>query len=104
MKKASKPMTNVVSALTARTQLGQIMRRAANKNERFVVDRRGEPSIVIMSVSDYMATFAPEPGWLSSIRAESVKNRTDKLSMNEINKIVAEVRNGAKISVTPRTK
>jgi len=33
VKKAPRPMTNVVSALTARTQFGQIMRRAAAKNE-----------------------------------------------------------------------
>ena len=32
-------MPNVVSALSARTQLGQILRRVKTKNERFVVDR-----------------------------------------------------------------
>jgi prevent-host-death family protein len=45
-------MTNVVSALTARTQFAQIIRRATRKNERFVVGRRGEPSVVIMSAKD----------------------------------------------------
>ena len=45
-------MTNIVSALTARTQFGQIIRRATQKNERFVVGRRGEPSVVIMSAKD----------------------------------------------------
>jgi prevent-host-death family protein len=104
MKKAPKSMTNIVSALTARTQFGQIMRRASSKNERFVVDRRGEPSVIIMSVKDYMATFAPEPGWLATIRAESVKNGTDKLSMNEINKIVAEVRQSSKKKLTSRVQ
>ena len=34
-------MTNVISALTARTQLGQVLQRTAQKNERFVVQRRG---------------------------------------------------------------
>ena len=38
MKKAASSRTNVISALTARRQLGQIMRRAASKNERLVVD------------------------------------------------------------------
>ncbi len=99
MKKASKGMPTTVSALTARTQFGQIMRRATSMNERFVVGRRGEPSVIIMSVKDYIATFAPEPGWLANIRAESVKNGTDKLSMNEINKIVAEVRQSTKAKI-----
>jgi hypothetical protein len=31
-------MPNVVSALTARTQFGQIIRRVKERNERFVVD------------------------------------------------------------------
>ena len=71
MKKATAILTNVVSALTARTQFGQIMRCAAVRNERFLVDRRGEPAVIIMSVSDYMETFAPEPHRLSDIRANS---------------------------------
>ncbi len=54
-------MTNLVSALTARTQFGQILMRATQKNERFVVGRRGAPSVVIMSVRDYMRTCAPSP-------------------------------------------
>jgi prevent-host-death family protein len=54
-------MTNIVSALTARTQLGQILKRATNNNERFVVDRRGQPSVVIMSVKDYVDVIAPPP-------------------------------------------
>src|SRR5271165_5036279 len=104
MKKAAHPMTNVVSALTARTQFGQIMRRAAAKNERFVVDRRGEPVIIIMSVSDYMYTFAPEPNWLASIRAKSKERGTDKLSMTKINAMIGDVRRSAKKSVTNPAK
>ena len=63
MKKAVPCMTNIISALTARTQFGQTMSRAATRNERFVVDRRGEPAVVIMSVNDYVDNFAPEPDW-----------------------------------------
>lgn len=104
MKKTIKPTTNVVSALTARTQFGQIMRRASSRNERFLVDRRGEPSVIIMSVQDYIATLAPEPDWLAKIRAQSVKNGTDKLTMDEINNIVAEVRSSGAKKATARSK
>ena len=102
MKKAAKTTTNVVSALTARTQFGQIMRRASAKNERFVVDRRGEPSVIIMSVKDYMETFAPEPEWLSKIRARSTAHGTDKLSLAQINGIVREVRKSRAKQTTSR--
>ena len=71
MKQTAKPMNNVVSALTARTQLGQILKRATKNNERFVVDRRGEPSVVIMSIKDYVDTMAPAPTWLRDIQASS---------------------------------
>ena len=104
MKKVANTMTNVVSALTARTQFGQIMRRAAAKNERFLVDRRGQPAVIIMSVDDYMETFAPEPDWLSEIRAKSKENGTNKLSMTKINSIIAKVRRLAKKPVTSSTK
>ena len=85
-------MTNIVSALTARTQLGQIIKRATQKNERFVVDRRGEPSIVIMSLKDYVDTMAPSPQWLKDIQAGSRRKGLDKLNMRDINRIIAEVR------------
>jgi prevent-host-death family protein len=91
-----KTMTNVVSALTARTQLGQIIKRATQKNERFVVGRRGEPSVVIMSVKDYVDTLAPSPQWLQDIQVASKRRRTDKLSMRQINTVIAEARRGGR--------
>ena len=85
-------MTNVVSALTARTQLGQILKRATKNNERFVVDRRGEPSVIIMSIRDYVDTIAPTPKWLADIQAASKRRGTDKLSMRQINAEITRVR------------
>jgi hypothetical protein len=37
---------------------------ATRNNERFIVDRRGEPAIVIMSVQDFIRTAATRPDWL----------------------------------------
>jgi prevent-host-death family protein len=85
-------MTKVVSALTARTQFGQIMERATKNNERFVVDKRGEPTVIIMSLRDYIRAIAPPPEWLSEIRAESKRKGTDKLTMREINAEIAAYR------------
>lgn len=85
-------MTNVISALTARTQLGQIMRRATQKNERFLVDRRGEPSVIIMSVKDYIDTIAPAPKYLKGLWAEAKRKGLDKLSMRDIDREIAAYR------------
>ena len=89
-------MNNVVSALTARTQLGQIMKRATEKNERFVVDRRGEPTVVIMSLKDYIDTVAPAPEWLKNIQAEARAKGLDRLKMRDINRIIGEARDNAR--------
>jgi len=96
MKKASNRMTNVVSALVARTQLGQIMKRATQKNERFIIDRRGEPSVIIMSVKDYVDTIAPTPDWLKDAHAHAKKNGLDKLTQSDINDIIGDVRRNQK--------
>jgi prevent-host-death family protein len=82
----------IVSALTARTQFGQIMRRAGRDNQRFVVDRRGEPQVVIMGVKDFIKTIAPEKKVLAAIRAASRKNGTNKLSLREINREIRAYR------------
>ena len=85
-------MTNVVSALTARTQFGQIIKRATQKNERFVVDRRGEPSVVILSLNDYIKTFAPPPEELQAMQATAKRSGSNKLTQAEINRIVSTAR------------
>jgi prevent-host-death family protein len=82
-------MNNVVSALTARTQLGQIIRRTSKNNERFVVEHRGEPSVIIMSVKDYINTIAPTPDWLQDIGSEARRKDLNKLTMRQID---AEIR------------
>ena len=93
----TKRTQNVVSALAARTQLGQILKRASEKDERFVVDRRGKPSVIIMSVRDYIRNVAPTPAAYRAIREEAKQNGTSSLSMREIDaEIAAHRRQGKK--------
>lgn len=96
MNTASTP--KVVSALAARTQFGQIMQRAAQRHERFVVNRRGAPQVVIMGVKDFLRTIASEPEVLAAIRAEAKRNKTSNLSMRKIDREVAAFRRERKLS------
>ena len=82
----------VISALAARTQLGQIMRRARLEQTRFVVDRRGEPQVVIMGIKDFLDTIAPEKKVLAAIRAEARKKGKDKLTLRQINREIRSYR------------
>ena len=85
-------MTKKISALTARTQFGQIMNRAVERQERFLVDRRGEPAVIIMSVDDYLKTIAPEDRALKKIRDEAKRTGLDRLTMEEIDAEIAAYR------------
>jgi len=75
----------IVPALIARTQLGQILRRVRQNHERFVVDKRGEPQAVIMSVEEYLRNFARQPTALAQIQREAKAKRLDLLPLREIN-------------------
>ena len=82
----------IISALAARTQLGQIMRRARLDQARFVVDRRGEPQIVIMGIKDFLKTIAPEKKVVAAIRDAARKQGKNKLSMREIDREIRAYR------------
>ena len=84
MKRKTIQKATVISALTARTQLGQIMQRATDKGERFLVERRGQSAVVIMSVEDYAEVMSPAPGWLESAWKEARASGVDKLTTREI--------------------
>ena len=85
-------MTRKITAVTARTQFGQIMNRAVENNDRFLVERNGEPAVLILSVTDFVKTLAPTPDWLKDIHADSKRKGLDKLTMEEIDSEIAASR------------
>ena len=82
-------MDRRIDAHIARTQLGQIMDLAVKNNERFIVDRRGEPSVVIMSVQDFIRTAAPPPDWLTKAWAGAKRRGLDTLTLDDIDAEIA---------------
>jgi prevent-host-death family protein len=80
----SRPRARMVSALTARTQFGQILKRAGQNKERFVVGRRGEPQVVIMGIEEYVGNFAKPLPVVDEIRQEAKAQGLDKMTMREI--------------------
>ena len=88
----SRPITQVVSALTARTQFGQILRRAGKNKERFVVGKRGEPQVVIMGIEEYLRNFAKPLPVVEEIRQEAKAKGLDKMTMREINREIKRYR------------
>jgi prevent-host-death family protein len=87
-------MERRIDAHLARTQLGQIMDLAVKDNQRFVVDRRGEPAVVILSVGDYLRLATPVPDWLRDSWANARSNGLDRLSMKQIQDEIDRTRAG----------
>jgi len=85
-------MNRRVDAHLARTQFGQIMDRAVQNNERFIVERRGEPAVVIMSVQDFVRATAPAPDWLQKAWSGAKKRGLDKLTSQDIDDEIAAYR------------
>ncbi len=78
-------MERRIDAHIARTQFGQIMDLAIRQNERFIVDRRGEPAVVIMSVQDFIRTAAPPPDWLQKAWTGAKRRGLDVLTPDDVN-------------------
>ena len=82
-------MDRRIDAHIARTQFGQIMDLATKNNERFIVDRRGEPAVVIMSVQDFIRTAAPPPDWLQKAWTSAKRRGLDTLTPADVDAEIA---------------
>ena len=82
----------VVSALRARTNFGNLLRRVEDERRSLVIEKRGTPRAVLLSIRDYVRLAAPEPEVLRVIGEESKAKGTDKLTSQQIDKIIRETR------------
>jgi hypothetical protein len=57
-----------------------------------LIEKRGTPRAILMSLRDYVKLAAPEPEILRIIGEESVKRGTDKITMKEIDREIQAVR------------
>jgi len=88
-----KPNENiVVSALNARTGFGKLLRRVENERRSLVIEKRGTPKAVLLSLRDYVRLAAPEPEVLKIIGEESRRKGTDKLSSRQIDDVIKAAR------------
>jgi prevent-host-death family protein len=82
----------VVSALRARANFGKLLRRIDDEKGSLVIEKRGIPRAVILSIRDYVKLAAPEPEVLRLLGEESLRNRTSALNSREIDKIIRKAR------------
>src|SRR6202035_5285986 len=84
--------TIVVSALRARANFGKLLRRVEDERRSLVIEKRGTPRAVMLSIRDYVRLAAPEPGVLRVIGEESQRKGTDKLTSRQIDQTIKAAR------------
>jgi prevent-host-death family protein len=90
--RAGKAGTIVVSALSARANFGKLLSRVDDQNGSLVIEKRGIPRAVLLSIRDYVKLAAPEPEVLRLLGKESERNSTSALNSREIDKIIKKAR------------
>lgn len=78
----------VVSALRARSNFGKLLRRVEDERRSLVIEKRGTPKAVLLSIRDYVRLAAPEPEVLKVIGEESRKKGTDKITSRQIDQVI----------------
>ena len=82
----------VVSALRARSNFGKLLNRVDKESRSLVIEKRGTPRAVLLSIRDYVRLAAPEPQVLRAIGAESIRKGTASLSSGQIDRIIGAAR------------
>lgn len=82
----------VVTALDARAHFGKLLRRVEDEGRSLVIEKRGSPRAVLLSIRDYVRLALPEPEVLRIIGKESKEKGTNKLATAQINRIIQAAR------------
>lgn len=92
MLRTEKNQSIIVSALRARASFGKLLQRVEDERHSLVIEKRGTPRAILMSIREYVRLAAPEPEVLKAIGKESKRNGTDALTSRQIDQIIAATR------------
>ena len=82
----------VVTALDARANFGKLLQRVEEEGRSLVIEKRGSPRAVLLSIRDYVRLAVPEPDVLRIIGEESRRKKTNKLSAGQIDRVIKAAR------------
>jgi hypothetical protein len=66
--------------------------RVDNEPRSLVIEKRGTPRAILLSIRDYVKPAAPEPEVLRVIGEESKRNGTNKLTPGQIDRLIKKYR------------
>src|SRR5512136_2772367 len=82
----------VIPALRARSNFGKLLNRVDKESCSLVIEKRGTPRAILLSIRDYVRLAAPEPEVLRAIGEESTRKGTASLSSRQIDRIIKAAR------------
>jgi prevent-host-death family protein len=82
----------VISALRARANFGKLLRRVDEERRSLIIEKRGSPKAVLLSIRDYVRLAAPEPEVLRAIGEESERSGTSSLTARQIDRLIRTTR------------
>jgi prevent-host-death family protein len=92
MPRTKKKAIIVVSALRARSTFGNLLQLVEEERHSLVIEKRGTPRAVLLSIRDYVRLAAPEPEVLKILGKESEAKGTNRLSAQQIDSIIRATR------------
>lgn len=92
MLKTNKMGNVVISALRARTNFGKLLRQVEEERRSLVIEKRGTPRAVLLSIRHYVRLATPEPEVLKAIGEDSKRQGTDTLSTRQIDQLIKKAR------------
>jgi prevent-host-death family protein len=82
----------MITALDARTNFGKHLRRVEDEGQSLIIEKRGTPRAVLVSIKDYVRLAAPEPEVLRLIGEESKRKGTNSLTSRQIDQVIKATR------------
>jgi prevent-host-death family protein len=88
----AKSASNVVSALNARANFGKLLARVDAEHRSVVIEKRGIPRAILLSIQDYVKLAAPEPEILRIVGEAAKQSGASRLSSRQIDQIIRATR------------
>ena len=82
----------MIPALRARSNFGKLLKRVERDGRGLVIEKRGTPRAILLSIRDYVRLAAPEPEVLRAIGEESWRKGKASLSSRQIDRAIKATR------------
>jgi len=79
-------------ALRVRAHFGEVLRHVERERRGLVIEKRGTPRAVLLSLQEYVRLAAPEPEILRAIGEDSLRKGTSHLTSRQIDAEIRAVR------------